>query len=445
MDQIRIEGGQRLEGRIPISGAKNAALPLMCASLLTDESLVLRNLPRLSDISSMAHLLGSMGISFSILGDDEPHQGHMGRVISLDGKKLTSTRADYEIVRKMRASILVLGPLMARMGEATVSLPGGCAIGPRPVDLHIKGLEAMGAEIDLRDGYIHAKAPGGRLKGGIIDFDKVTVTGTENLLMAAVLAEGRTIIKNAAQEPEVTDLVICLKAMGAQISGEGTDTLTIDGVERLHGATHDIIPDRIEAGTFMVAAAITSGDLFLEGARLEDQPAFTEILQKSGVTLEQHPDGVRAAANLKDIKGIDLVTEPYPGVATDLQAQYMTLMTLAQTPCTIDETIFENRMMHVPELSRLGANIDVDGNTARINPVSSLKGAEVMATDLRASVSLVLAGLAAEGVTTVNRIYHLDRGYERIEEKLRRVGAKIQRVSSETTPKAGNTLRQVGT
>ena len=429
MDKITVKGGTSLKGSIAISGAKNAALPLMCASLLTSEPLILKNMPHLSDVSSMARLLGNMGVSFTLLGDDQENQGHMGRVVSLHSKNPPTPIATYELVCQMRASILVLGPLLARTGKAKVSLPGGCAIGTRPVDLHIKGLEALGAEIILKDGYIYASTPQGRLIGADIHMDKVSVTGTENLVMAATLAEGKTTIYNAAKEPEVVDLIQCLQSMGAEISGAGTDTITIDGVPSLHGATHQILPDRIETGTYLIAAGLTSGELFLEGGRLDTLPTFVDVLTQCGITSIQEENGIRVFGDRSKIKSVDIETAPFPLFPTDLQAQFMVLMCFADKPSRIREAIFENRLMHVAELRRLGANIEIIGDTAHVTPVTAFKSATVMATDLRASVSLVLAGLVAEGTTTISRIYHLDRGYERLEEKFARCGATIQRIS----------------
>ena len=426
MDRIRIRGGNRLVGRIAISGAKNAALPLMTASLLTDQTLTLTNLPHLADIATLASLLAQHGVQVSMNGD-APNGGHSGRALSLTARAITSTTAPYDLVRKMRASVLVLGPLVARAGRARVSLPGGCAIGTRPVDLHLKGLEQLGARIELKEGYVEAAAPGG-LKGGHIVFPTVSVGATENLMMAASLARGDTVMVNAAREPEIGDLACCLNAMGADISGIGTDTLRIRGVERLHGTTHAIIADRIEAGTYAIAAAITRGDVELVGARPELFEAFLECLKRVGVVVTATPDGLRFACTNGELVGVDVMTEPFPGFPTDLQAQIMALMTTVQGAAMITETVFENRFMHVPELCRMGANINVHQASAMVRGVPSLTGAPVMATDLRASVSLVLAGLAARGETTVNRIYHLDRGYERIEEKLAACGADIERI-----------------
>jgi UDP-N-acetylglucosamine 1-carboxyvinyltransferase len=426
MDKIRIRGGVPLHGTIAVSGAKNAALPLMAASLLTDETLQLSNLPHLADITTLANLLAQLGVSLAMDGH-APNGGHAGRVVSLRAEKITSTTASYDLVRKMRASILVLGPLLAREGRARVSLPGGCAIGTRPVDLHLKGLQQLGAVIELKEGYIEAEAPQG-LTGAEIVFPFVSVGATENLLMAATLARGETILTNAAREPEVTDLAHCLQAMGAKIEGIGTDTLHVTGVSRLHGAKHEIVPDRIETGTYAMAAAITGGDIVLKGARPDTLNAALDTLRSAGVSITNLDDGVRVQRTNAPLNGVDVMTEPYPGFPTDLQAQMMALMATAQGASMITETIFENRFMHVPELRRMGANINLHGGSAMVRGVAKLTGAPVMATDLRASVSLVLAGLAAEGETIINRVYHLDRGYERLEEKLAACGAKVERI-----------------
>jgi UDP-N-acetylglucosamine 1-carboxyvinyltransferase len=422
MDSMRIRGGKPLHGKIPISGAKNAALPLMATCLLTDETLMLGNVPHLADIVTMNNLLAQHGVELGLNSQNT----RSGRMMELKAHKITNVTAPYELVRKMRASILVLGPLVARAGEAKVSLPGGCAIGTRPVDLHISALEQLGAEVILDNGYIHAKAPKG-LKGAQIVFPVVTVTGTENVMMAATLAKGETTIVNAAREPEVIDLANCLVAMGAQIEGIGSDRLRITGRDKLHGATHSVIPDRIETGTFAMAAAITNGDMELVGARLDHLNSVAKILSLAGVGLEETPMGLRAR-RVNGLHGVDVMTEPYPGFPTDLQAQMMALMCVAEGASMITETIFENRFMHVPELRRMGANITVHDSSAMVRGVKQLTGAPVMATDLRASVSLALAGLAAEGDTMLNRIYHLDRGYERLEEKLAACGAEIERV-----------------
>ncbi|UYY76768.1 UDP-N-acetylglucosamine 1-carboxyvinyltransferase [Sphingomonas sp. R1] len=424
MDRILIRGGNRLAGKIAISGAKNAALTLMPCALLTDEPLTLRNLPRLADVDSFGHLLNELGASTSVEGT-RPNE--FGRVLSVRASRLTSTVAPYDIVRKMRASILVLGPLLAREGEATVSLPGGCAIGNRPIDLHLKALEAMGAEIELSAGYVKATAPGGRISGGRFRFPVVSVGATENALMAASTARGTTVLENAAREPEIVDLCNLLVAMGAVIRGIGTETLEIDGRDRLHGATYAVMPDRIEAGSYACAAAITGGDVELLGASAEDMRATLDALVEAGITVEETATGVRVAAE-NGIHPLTLNTAPFPGFATDMQAQFMAMLCKADGASTLTETIFENRYMHVPELARMGADIEVHGRTAIVRGVPKLTGAPVMATDLRASMSLILAGLAAEGETQVNRVYHLDRGYERLEEKLQAVGADIERV-----------------
>jgi len=419
MDRIRITGGRRLEGTIDIGGAKNAALPLMCAALLTGEKLRLSNLPDLADIRSQAALLEQHGVGLTWSGDR--------RVLDFDAAKIASTEAPYDLVRKMRASVLVLGPLVARMGRAKVSLPGGCAIGTRPVDLHLKGLQTLGAEIELDQGYILAAAPGG-LTGAEVVFPFVSVGATENLMMAAALAKGTTRLVNAAREPEIVDLAQCLIAMGAKIAGAGSDTIEIEGVPQLSGADHPVVPDRIEAGTYAVAAAITRGDVLLRGIRASHVDSVFEILSEAGVEVVEEADGTRIRCAPGTLEGVDVMTEPYPGLPTDLQAQMMALMTTARGAAMITETIFENRFMHVPELLRMGANINLHGASAMVRGVDALRGAEVMATDLRASVSLALAGLAAEGETVVNRVYHLDRGYERLEAKLGACGASIERV-----------------
>jgi UDP-N-acetylglucosamine 1-carboxyvinyltransferase len=418
MDRIRIRGGQPLSGEITVGGAKNAALPLMVAGLLTDQRLVLSNVPRLADIQTMSALLAQHGIAVEPVGND-------GRLLSIGGA-ITNTEAPYDIVRKMRASVLVLGPLLARTGEARVSLPGGCAIGTRPVDLHLKGLEQMGARFNLANGYIDGKVDG-RLLGAKIVFPFVSVGATENLLMAASLADGRTVLANAAREPEIGDLAACLVAMGARIEGIGGDTLTIEGVERLHGAEHAIIPDRIETGSYACAAAISGGSVFLRGARLDHLGATVRILREAGVDVAEQPDGLMVT-RLNGLHGVDVMTEPYPGFPTDMQAQFMALMSVAEGASMVTETIFENRFMHVPELNRMGARINVHGSSAIVRGVSGLSGAPVMATDLRASLSLILAGLAAKGETIVNRVYHLDRGYEAVEQKLAACGADIERI-----------------
>lgn len=426
MDKIVIRGGNPLSGVIPIGGAKNAALPLMAAALLTDDTLRLSNLPHLADVSTMAHLMSDMGVSVAMEGD-APDGGHMGRVFALNSSGLTGTTAPYELVRRMRASVLVLGPLVARHGHARVSLPGGCAIGTRPVDLHLKALQAMGAEIELAEGYIEARAPNG-LQGGHVLFSNVTVGGTENILMAATLAKGETVISNAAREPEVIDLAHCLVAMGAKIEGIGSDTLKVQGMDKLHGADHAVVVDRIEMGSYAVAAAVTGGDVLLKGGRTDLIESVVDVLRSAGVDVTEEPDGLRVSRKNGALKGFDVMTEPYPGFPTDMQAQMMVLASVAEGASMITETIFENRFMHVPELVRMGADINVHGRSAIVRGVKKMSGAEVMATDLRASSSLVLAGLVAEGETVINRVYHLDRGYERLEEKLAACGAEIERV-----------------
>lgn len=427
MDRILIRGGNRLKGRIAISGAKNAALTLLPCALLTEEPLTLRNLPRLADVDSFGHLLNQFGVSTMIEG---AHPSDFGRVMTMRGQRLTSTVAPYDIVRKMRASILVLGPLVARAGEATVSLPGGCAIGNRPIDLHLKALEALGAEIELAAGYVKATAPNGRLPGGRVTFPIVSVGATENALMAAVLASGSSVIDNAAREPEIVDLCRCLVAMGARIDGIGTERLEIEGVDRLHGATYAVMPDRIEAGSYACAAAITGGAVEVAGIAAEDMRATIDALVEAGVTVEERRNALFVEAT-GPIGPLTLSTAPFPGFATDMQAQFMAMLTKAKGASVLTETIFENRYMHVPELARMGADIQVRGRVAVVRGVDKLVGAPVMATDLRASMSLIIAGLAAEGETSVSRIYHLDRGYERLEEKLQAVGADIQRVGGE--------------
>jgi len=415
MDKLVIEGGARLEGEIEVSGAKNAALPILTAALLTSEPLVVRNVPHLRDVTTMLTLLGQMGVTVAL--DDK-----LG--VELCAAQLANPVAPYELVKTMRASVLVLGPLLARVGEARVSLPGGCAIGLRPVDQHIKGLQAMGATIAIEHGYMLARA--GRLRGTRICLDLVTVTGTENLMMAATLAEGVTVIENAAREPEVVDLAECLNAMGASVRGAGTDVITIEGVETLHGATHRVMPDRIETGTFLVAAAATGGAVRLQGASPGSLDAVLDKLRESGAQIATGPDWVSVEAN-GGLNAVSVRTAPYPAFPTDMQAQFVTLNSIARGTALVTETVFENRFMHVQELRRLGADIEVEGNTAVVKGVSHLDGAAVMATDLRASAGLVLAGLVARGTTVVDRVYHLDRGYERIEEKLSRLGARIRR------------------
>ncbi|MGR3495620.1 UDP-N-acetylglucosamine 1-carboxyvinyltransferase [Citreimonas sp.] len=422
MDSILVTGNGPLNGEIPIAGAKNACLTLMPATLLSEDPLTLTNAPRLSDIRTMSELLRSLGSEVSSLAE--------GRVLALSSHALTSHRADYEIVRKMRASILVLGPLLARDGYAEVSLPGGCAIGARPVDLHLRALEALGAEMDLRDGYVNAKAPAGGLRGGEFTFPLVSVGATENALMAATLAKGTTVLRNAAREPEIVDLARCLRAMGAQIEGEGTSTITIQGVERLGGATHRVVTDRIELGTYMLAPAICGGSVTCLGGELSLVQAFADTLEHAGVSVTETEAGLRVERQGDAVQAVDVTTEPYPGFPTDLQAQMMALMCTARGTSVLEEKIFENRFMHAPELTRMGARIEVHGGTATVHGVERLRGAPVMATDLRASVSLILAGMAAEGQTLVSRVYHLDRGYENVEAKLQAVGAKIERVSA---------------
>jgi UDP-N-acetylglucosamine 1-carboxyvinyltransferase len=416
VDKLLIQGGSVLSGEVAISGAKNAALPILCASLLTAEPLHFTNVPHLNDISTMLRLLGDMGVDVTMDGVDG---------LVLNGGGLNNPVASYEMVKTMRASILVLGPLVARGGEARVSLPGGCAIGARPVDQHIKGLQAMGAEVKVEQGYVHAKAT--RLKGARICTDMVTVTGTENLMMAACLAEGETVIENAAREPEVVDLANCLVSMGARISGAGTDVIRIQGVDKLHGATHAIMPDRIETGTYLCAAAATGGDIRLLKTSAAYLDTVVDKLMDAGCEITTERDAIRLQAPQR-LKAVSLRTAPYPAFPTDMQAQFMAINCVADGVATIRETIFENRFMHVNELMRLGANIQIEGNNAIVRGVDRLEGATVMATDLRASASLVIAGLVAQGETLIDRIYHLDRGYERIEEKLARLGASVKRV-----------------
>ena len=427
MDRILIRGGNRLTGKLPISGAKNSALTLMPCALLTEEPVTLRNLPRLADVDSFGHLLNQLGVSTEIEG---ARPSDFGRVMTMRAGRLTSTEAPYDIVRKMRASILVLGPLVARAGEATVSLPGGCSIGNRPIDLHLKALEAMGARIELAAGYVKAIAPGGRLPGGRVAFPIVSVGATENAVMAAVLAKGGTVIENAAREPEIVDLCNLLLAMGASISGVGTERLEIEGVDRLHGATYRVMPDRIEAGSYACAAAITGGDVELVGVKADDMRATIAALIDAGVTVEEKGSSLFVSSDGK-LKPLTLSTAPFPGFATDMQAQFMAMLCKADGASVLTETIFENRYMHVPELNRMGAHVETSGRTAIVHGVARMHGAEVMATDLRASMSLVIAGLAAEGETQVHRLYHLDRGYERLEEKLALLGAEVERVGGD--------------
>lgn len=419
LDKISIIGGAELNGTIRISGAKNAALKIMCAAMLSAETLKIENSPNgLRDIKSQIELLEHLGCTIATEKN----------LMVISAANIKSFTAPYEIVRKMRGSILVLGPLLARFGQAKVSLPGGCAIGTRPVDLHIKGLEEMGAEIKLDEGYINAKAPEGGLRGAKIIFPKVSVGATENLMMAATLAKGTTVLMNAAREPEIANLGECLNAMGAKIKGLGTETITIEGVESLHGATHSVLPDRIETGTYMIAVGMTGGTVRLENADLAPLSALYGLLKEAGMHIEQDGKDIVVSRNGLRLKGCDVMTEPHPGFPTDLQAQFMAMLTLAEGAGLVTETIFENRFMHVPELNRMGANISVQGNSAIVRGVEMLKGAEVMATDLRASVALVLAGLVAEGETIVNRIYHLERGYEDIVGKLSACGANIRKV-----------------
>ncbi len=420
MDSIRVRGGKELQGQIPIAGAKNACLALMPATLLSEEPLTLTGAPRLSDIRTMTELLRSLGAEVTSLQE--------GQVLALSSHGRINTRAEYDIVRKMRASNLVLGPLLAREGHAEVSLPGGCAIGARPMDIHTQGLEKMGAEIELRDGYLHARAPGGHLKGAVIDFPFASVGATENILMAATLAKGTTVINNAAREPEIVDLATCLRAMGAQIEGDGSATITIEGVDRLHGATHRVVTDRIELGTYMLAPAICGGEVELLGGRIDLIGAFCEKLDAAGIEVSETEAGLKVARRNGRISAVDVSTAPFPGFPTDLQAQMMALLCTAEGTSRLEETIFENRFMHAPELTRMGARIEVHGGTAEVTGVPRLKGAPVMATDLRASVSLILAGLAAEGETRVARVYHLDRGYENLVQKFAAVGAEIERI-----------------
>jgi UDP-N-acetylglucosamine 1-carboxyvinyltransferase len=428
MDRIRIVGGQRLKGTIPISGAKNATLPLMIASLLTDEPLILENVPRLADVIQLQRILGNHGVDVMIAGKRPGEDPNNGRTIQLSAKNIVDTTAPYELVSKMRASFWVVAPLVARMGEAKVSMPGGCAIGTRPVDLLIMALEALGADIEIEAGYVIARAKKG-LRGGEIVFPKVTVGGTHTALMAAVLANGTSVIENAAREPEIGDVADCLNKMGAKVSGAGTSRIVVEGVSRLHGARHSVLPDRIETGTYAMAVAMTGGDVLLQNARPELLQAALDVLAQTGATVTPTNEGIRIARNGAGLSPVDVTTAPFPGFPTDLQAQLMALMTRAKGTSHITETIFENRFMHVQELARLGAHIHLDGETATIEGVARLKGAPVMATDLRASVSLVIAGLAAEGETMVNRVYHLDRGFERLEQKLAGCGAAIERIS----------------
>ncbi|MBO6540624.1 MAG: UDP-N-acetylglucosamine 1-carboxyvinyltransferase [Rhizobiaceae bacterium] len=427
MDRIRIVGGNELNGTIPISGAKNAALPLMIASLMTEETLTLENVPHLADVEQLIRILTNHGVDYSVNGRREEQSQRYSRTIHFSARNIVDTTAPYELVSKMRASFWVIGPLLARMGQARVSLPGGCAIGTRPVDLFIEGLKALGAEIDIENGYVNASARSG-LVGNRYVFPKVSVGATHVLLMAAALAKGETVLENAAREPEVVNLAECLNAMGARISGAGTSTITIDGVEKLSGAQHRVIPDRIETGTYAMAVAMTGGDVLLEGARADILESALDTISQTGAEITPVNSGIRVRRNGAGIDPVNVTTEPFPGFPTDLQAQFMGLMTRARGRSQITETIFENRFMHVQELARLGARISLSGQTATVDGVETLRGAPVMATDLRASVSLVIAGLAAEGETMVHRVYHLDRGFERLEEKLAHCGATLERV-----------------
>ncbi|MQB03407.1 UDP-N-acetylglucosamine 1-carboxyvinyltransferase [Agrobacterium tumefaciens] len=429
MDRIRITGGNKLNGIIPISGAKNAALPLMIASLLTSDTLTLENVPHLADVEQLIRILGNHGVDISVNGRRESQGEAYSRTVHFTCRTIVDTTAPYELVSKMRASFWVIGPLLAREGRARVSLPGGCAIGTRPVDLFIEGLQALGATMEIDGGYINASAPKGGLIGAVYTFPKVSVGATHVMLMAASLARGTTVIHNAAREPEVVDLAHCLAAMGAKIEGAGTSTITIEGVTSLSGARHRVLPDRIETGTYAMAVAMAGGDVVLEGTRASLLDNALDTLRLAGVSISDTETGLRVVRNGNGIQPVDIVTEPFPGFPTDLQAQFMALMTRSQGVSHITETIFENRFMHVQELARLGAKISLSGQMARIEGVTRLKGAPVMATDLRASVSLVIAGLVAEGETMVSRVYHLDRGFERLEEKLTRCGALVERVS----------------
>ncbi len=429
MDRIRIVGGNELNGIIPISGAKNAALPLMIASLLTSDTLTLENVPHLADVELLMRILGNHGVDVAVNGRRERQEDGYSRTIHFTCRTIVDTTAPYELVAKMRASFWVIGPLLAREGQARVSLPGGCAIGTRPVDLFIEGLQALGATMEIDGGYINATAPKGGLIGARYDFPKVSVGATHVMMMAATLARGTTVIGNAAREPEIVDLANCLIAMGAKISGAGTSTITIDGVTSLSGARHRVLPDRIETGTYAMAVAMAGGDVTLENTDVALLDTALESLRRAGATVSPTNNGIRVMRNGGGIQPVDVVTDPFPGFPTDLQAQFMALMTRSSGVSNITETIFENRFMHVQELARLGAKISLSGQTARVEGVQKLKGAPVMATDLRASVSLVIAGLAAEGETVVSRIYHLDRGFERLEDKLTRCGAVVERIS----------------
>jgi UDP-N-acetylglucosamine 1-carboxyvinyltransferase len=429
MDRIRITGGQQLQGTIPISGAKNAALPLMIASLLTPDTVTLKNVPNLADVSLLIRILRNHGVDTAVDGKRANGHGHIGDTLHLTARDIVDTTAPYDMVRRMRASFWVLGPLLARERRARVSLPGGCAIGTRPVDLHLTGLQALGAEISLDGGYVVANAPDG-LRGAVITFPKISVGATHNIMMAASLAKGETVLENAACEPEVADVASCLNKMGARIEGAGTSTIVIHGVDGLEGATHTVLPDRIETGTYAMAVGAAGGEVHLDGARADLLPLVLEVLAEAGVDIAETNRGLRVARNGAGLTHVDVATAPFPGFPTDLQAQLMALMCRAEGVSKIRETIFENRFMHVQELARLGADISVSGDVAKVRGVASLRGAEVMATDLRASVSLVIAGLMADGETTVNRVYHLDRGFERLEEKLGSCGAHIERLHS---------------
>ncbi len=431
MDRILIRGGNPLNGTIPISGAKNAALPLMIASLLTGDTLTLKNLPNLADTNLLARILRNHGVDCAVDGKRANNSGgHAGETFHLTARDIVDTRAPYDMVRRMRASFWVLGPLLARCGEATVSLPGGCAIGTRPVDLHLMGLQKLGVEMELVGGYVSARAPRG-LTGARIEFPKVSVGATHNVLMAAVMAKGETVLENAAREPEIGDLATCLVKMGANIDGIGTSTLRIQGVDRLNGAIHSVLPDRIETGTYAMAVAAAGGDVLLEGARAADLSEALNVLRSAGVEIVETDRGIKVSRNGAAVGAVDVETQPFPGFPTDLQAQLMALMATASGESRIRETIFENRFMHVQELARLGADITISGDTAHVKGVAALRGAEVMATDLRASVSLVIGGLIARGETEINRVYHLDRGFERLEEKLSNCGAEIERIQAQ--------------
>ena len=429
MDRIKITGGRPLNGTIPISGAKNAALPLLIASLLTENRLTLKNVPNLADVNLLVRILRNHGVDLAVDGKRAGPASHLGETFHLTARDIVDTTAPYEMVSRMRASFWVLGPLIARMGQARVSLPGGCAIGTRPVDMHLTGLKALGAEIDIEGGYVVAKAPKG-LRGAHIDFPKVSVGATHQVLLAAALAKGETVIENAAREPEIGDVAECLTKMGAKIDGIGTSVLRIQGRDRLEGAVHTVVPDRIETGTFAFAVAATGGSVTLDGARLSHLKNALDVLAETGTHVEETSSGIRITRNGEGIQPISVETQPFPGFPTDLQAQLMALLTMASGTSVIRETIFENRFMHVQELARLGADIHLHGDTATVKGVKKLTGAPVMATDLRASVSLVIAGLMAEGTTTINRVYHLDRGFEQLEQKLSRCGADIERISS---------------